>query len=361
VKQKAPRIVTDSRRTVITHREVIGEVVSTDAYTVNEYVINPGEASVFPWLEPQSQSWEYYRFRKCEIHYEPMVSVQKNGQVLMAMEYSSGSPPPPDLKTLMSYHRAVNAPVYRPVSMSLDIGAAFPAGGYKYIRHNNSSASGERKLYDAGVLMVATQGGDGTSGGILSIEFVIEFKTPQVIKPLAPADGLYAGSKTGTQDFVDGTDAATNYAGYVSWPGLAVSAINTIEGIDRAPTAGNGERYLLPAGTYDLRSQLRLISNVTNAAPGFEHVSAEIGTYDPDTNQFAPLQDDILGEATDVTNTGYDRYHTLTPSGLAFFENPVWIAVRVIAGYAAATAAGAMSILTGSHLNIKQLSSYSGP
>jgi hypothetical protein len=347
--------------TTITHTETIGEVKCEEEFTVSEYTVNPGEVSVFPWLSQQSVAWEFFRFTKCEFAVSPLVSVQKDGAIFMAMEYSAGSPPPPDIKTIMGYHKAVNSPVYRKVVMPVDISSAFPAGGFKYIRHNTQPV--DRKLYDAGTLMLASKGGAGEVVGLLSVSYTIKFKTPQVVKPLAPVDGIYAMSKTNHQALYAGTEGKTDFKQNLTWPALGQISIKTIDGVERTVLAGGGTSFRLPPGTYQITSDLNLLTNLeADGVDMNELYSVHVGLWDETTETFTHFDDrseSYASHLAEAPSTG-DHYVNLVNSAIVFLQEARDIVVRVVGLLSAATLIGEVSVLTGSNLTIQQMASSAG-
>jgi hypothetical protein len=344
--------------TVVSHTETIGEIVGSGNYQVQEFTINPGEATVFPWLEQQSAAWEYYRFRSLEFIYTPIVSVQNNGVLLMAVEYAAGTPPPPDLKSIMAYHKAVNSPVYRKVSMPLDISAAFPAGGYKYVRHQTQPT--DRKLYDAGVLMLATQGAAAQSMGLLSVRYVIEFKTPQLEKPLAPADGVMFVAKNGNQQIADGTAGQADYRANATWP--ANFDIGTIDGLIRKNLVSGGQSFVFPPGTYEFKSDVGVLSNLLAAAPSSEEVEVKLGRWNDNTETFTPFDAPSLSAtSSEMPNPlAYNRVYNMVNSTIQFFNEPTEVVLRTLAFLGAATTGGILRLNAGSNLAVRSLTSTGG-
>lgn len=351
---QAPRLrQTSARTTSIHHKETLGEIKCQADFTVNTYIINPGVEAVFPWLSQQAGSWEYYRFSNLRVTYEPLVSTTYTGLVMLAYEYAAGSSPPPDLKTIMSYSDARSSPVYRSCSAPLEIGAAFPAGGFKYVRHVQVPT--DRKLYDAAVLMVATGSGvnPAYACGILSIEYDVIFKTPQVEKPIALVAGVASANKGVAQTVVSTGTTGSISSNFAATP----MAYNTIPGIEVVALSDGGTGFILPAGTYRVTADMQLRSDAAGASAGWEEVSVTLqttadngATYHPLTNPSTSVQS---AEAP-VSPAGF-RYYNIVNDAIIFLEQATTFAVGLAALVTASITSGAVTVRQGSTLNFRQL------
>jgi len=347
--------------TFINHTETLGVINCKDIYEVTEYVINPGVSASFPWLSTQSGSWEYYRFTNLQVNYKPLVATTKDGIVMMAFEYSAGSPPPQDIKVIMAYQKAVNTPVYRPVSAPLDIKSAFPfskQGGCKYVRHNTEPD--DRKFYDAAVLMVATQGGlasPGTDVGVLSISYTIEFRTPQVEKPLAVTANLLSQNKQNQQTVLSSGTSA------VEGIGFGDANFNTIPGATAAVLTGalGGWGFTVPKGTYRISVDNSWYSNAEAATDAAVEIYIEIGTTSDDGDSFTPLPGNPSKQYNQVlseTGSGFVHRGSISSNVLAFVTDEfTTFMVRVTATIGAVLTSGIVALFESGTFNIEKFGS----
>lgn len=98
---------------IITHSEYIGDSISPAAgntFTTQQYALNPGNISTFPWLSGTAINFQHYKFDKLVFEYRPLVSESSSsaagsllsmGSVMMATQYDSPSGIYPTKQTLL--------------------------------------------------------------------------------------------------------------------------------------------------------------------------------------------------------------------------------------------------------------------
>ena len=92
-----PEIVNSANRgsVIIRHREYLGDVNATTAFTLQQYPINPGQQLTFPWLSQVAESFEEYRLRGAIFEFKSLSSdavlssatSSALGSVIMATQY----------------------------------------------------------------------------------------------------------------------------------------------------------------------------------------------------------------------------------------------------------------------------------
>lgn len=301
---------------VITHSELVRELSSTTDFEVVEILLNPGLESTFPWLATQAGSWEFYRFRSLVVHYEPLLSTAHDGLMAMAVEYSVGSSRPPDLKTLMAYQGARSCPVWQKCQMSLDIKSGFPSGGFKYVRHNIEPD--DPKLYDCGALMVVVRKPQvSVSAALLRITYTVEFKTPQVEKPLALADGLLSAVRDSETTLLTYEDVnSASGTGFYHMPFFVDQ--NTL-GATVVTLNDGGKAYVLSPGTYQVLAAATLDSDLKSTTPDEFKVSFKIGTGDATGASYTyPVE--LLKSAYNFYTDGSADLNNFVASGFLYLE-----------------------------------------
>jgi hypothetical protein len=53
------------RNPIISHREFLGDVLSSTTFSSTTYTLNPGLQQTFPWLNAIATNFEQYKFRGC--------------------------------------------------------------------------------------------------------------------------------------------------------------------------------------------------------------------------------------------------------------------------------------------------------
>jgi hypothetical protein len=88
-----PQFDKSRHSTIISHREYLGDVVGTTAFTVADYPLNPGVARTFPWLSSVAQQFQEYRIHGMIFEFRPLITdfigAGQPGVVVMATNYNA--------------------------------------------------------------------------------------------------------------------------------------------------------------------------------------------------------------------------------------------------------------------------------
>jgi len=204
----APNVVGNSKFVRVSHREYLGDVTGSTAFTVQKFQsINPGLSAAFPWLAPIARQYETYFVRSMSFEYETQESTATAGTICMALDYDPSDTAPQNKTQLLSYKGAVRSPGWAPVVMSCSIPDLSVHGAGRFVRAG-TIASTDVKLYDVGNFALATQGFAGaTVAGELYVSYVIDFMTPQsdpeAIRTAASRRILGGGTVNATHIFGD--------------------------------------------------------------------------------------------------------------------------------------------------------------
>lgn len=165
----------------IRHREFLWDVSASTEFAWDEFKINPGLHSTFPWLSAIANRFESYVFHSLRFIYEPAVATTAGGSVMMAIDYDASDIGPETKPTLMSYKDATRAAPWAQCVFHADSSDLHKAKT-NYVRGGTISST-DIKLYDVGNLFVATQGQDAVftgNVGELYVEYDVELLTPQL-------------------------------------------------------------------------------------------------------------------------------------------------------------------------------------
>jgi hypothetical protein len=163
----------------VTHREYLGELSGSVAFSATSYSINPGLQSTFPWLARIASQYESYQFKKLCVEFETEKSSATAGSVMMAIDFDASEAAPVNKQQLMSFHNAVRTAVWSACKYEASQGDLSKFGPRRYVRQG-TVASTDIKTYDVGNLILATQGCADTSVlGEIYLSYEIEFQTPQ--------------------------------------------------------------------------------------------------------------------------------------------------------------------------------------
>ena len=187
-----PEIVNSANRgsVIIRHREYLGDVNATTAFTLQQYPINPGQQLTFPWLSQVAESFEEYRLRGAIFEFKSLSSdavlssatSSALGSVIMATQYDVLDEPFLNKMEMENYEFANSSKpsctFYHPIECKKSL---TPGGGELYVRNSAVPANADARLYDLGTFSIATVGMQADSGvaGELWCTFEVELLKPK--------------------------------------------------------------------------------------------------------------------------------------------------------------------------------------
>lgn len=218
---------TASGNAIIRHREYIGDINATTAFTIQTFPINPGMPNTFPWLSQVANSYECYRLRGLVFEFKSLSSdsvlssatSSALGAVIMATQYNSLSTTFIS-KLQMENHEFANSDkpsctFYHPIECKKSLNPVDEL----YIRDGDIPADADLRLYDLGKLSVATVGMQAASGvaGELWCTYEVElfhqryFAPFKILTDKAQITGATEAAWFGTTvSFVDGNSLGLN-------------------------------------------------------------------------------------------------------------------------------------------------------
>lgn len=183
-----PSITRSSAGCRIKHREYVAPIVAktvsvapfTDGFEVASWPVNPGLASLFPWLSPVANQYELYRFHALKFHYVGRVGSTTGGVLRMAFDHDAMDDDPSTRDVMMSYAGASSDVLWKEQTLQipasrLDLG--MPNGRYTRM---GVHAISDLKTYDCGKLLIAVTGtAVAQELGELYVEYDVELMVPQ--------------------------------------------------------------------------------------------------------------------------------------------------------------------------------------
>lgn len=209
-----PSMKGSSKGLVITHREMIGQIISSSTtlgFEADSFTINPGKFGTFPWLSTLAVNFDQYIMRKLRFYTLSNQSTTVAGRVGIGYDVDSTDVPPADRNEFFSltYH-AECAPWD---SVVLDI----PCDNKQ--RFINSHTVSDSKLIDVGQVIFMSDSIVATSTALsdVIVEYTVELIDPQqavystqsfhaqnssiatldLVPTAGPAIGLPAGAASG--------------------------------------------------------------------------------------------------------------------------------------------------------------------
>lgn len=170
-------------RTLHTRREQIGVVLGSVGYSITEYPINPGNATLFPWLSQLAPLYEQYKIHAMQVEFIPtgsgFAAPNVSGRVVLATDYDVMSPALGSLQEAEGKDPNIPFGPFENAVLRLDPHRLTP--DTKFNRGAQYPAGGDPKTYDAGKVSVVVQGTPNTSQiGIIYVSYAVELITPQL-------------------------------------------------------------------------------------------------------------------------------------------------------------------------------------
>jgi len=173
---------------IVRHREFLGDVLATTAFSLSSYRINPG-VSTFPWLSCIADSFEEYKFRGLIFEFkstssDAVLSTAASsalGTVIMATEYNVLNPNFPNKVSMENYEFANSAKPSECFYHPIECKANLTPISQLYVRSTPVPSGADARLYDLGNFQIATVGMQAAGGiiGELWVTYEIELYKPK--------------------------------------------------------------------------------------------------------------------------------------------------------------------------------------
>ena len=188
----------------VSHREYIGDLKSgtgvPSAFLATVYPLNPGQASLFPWLSKIAANYESYSFNSVRITYEPQAPTTSYGTVILTVDFDAKDDPPANKQQALLKEGAVRAAPWQTCSY-----IAKPSNLHKaktnLVRPGAQPSDTDIREYDIGNLFLCSSGVSTASIplGDVYIEYSIVLTTPTFETPPALLNvGGYISGGTST-------------------------------------------------------------------------------------------------------------------------------------------------------------------
>lgn len=180
-------------------REKVVNLLGSAVYSFNQYVINPGNYILFPWLSTIAANFQFYKFKTLIFSYEQEEygasgSVVSAGKVIFATEYDVGATMalnsfPDDRAMENEYNSDKGAPfaeIFHDVLAGDHTLKHMPLKDYVVNYSNNQlgQANSDNKFFDMGVTQLAVSGTADSSSeiGELYVTYELDLIKPKQIE-----------------------------------------------------------------------------------------------------------------------------------------------------------------------------------
>jgi len=177
----------------IRKREYIGDVISSStvsAYAQQQFSINPGSSSTFPWLSQIARKFQTYKFHGCVFEYKSTSANALNstntslGTVIGAVDYNSATQEFNYKQDLLNTYGGIDVKPSDSFFVGVECDPAKLPVNELYVRADNQPVKSDLRFYDQGQFYVASTGCQGTSVSlgemyvIYDVELMLPISTP---------------------------------------------------------------------------------------------------------------------------------------------------------------------------------------
>lgn len=175
---------------VVRHREYIGDVSSTIAFTNTTYSINPALSTTFPWLSTIAQNFEEYDFKQLVFQFKSTSADALNstntalGTVVGATIYNSVNPAFTSKQQMENYEFAKSCKPSEDQVFPVECAHGENPVEQLYTRDTAVPVGADPRLYDLGTFQLATVGSQAAAViGELWVSYTVELYKPKLDTP----------------------------------------------------------------------------------------------------------------------------------------------------------------------------------
>lgn len=212
-----PQISTGPRRDAdlrirVRHREYVQDITGSVAFALQQLNINPGLASLFPWLSNLAALFESYQFNSLTFQFRTEGGTAQAGKILLAVDWDVLDNPPATKQAMMQERTKADAQTWVNFDLVCDLRDLLKFGVQRYIRNGAAPSVSDLKTYDVGMFNLATQGVTGAPVvGELWVEYDVELITPNTA-PLLLTTERFSGATPTSASIVGAAPVITGGA-----------------------------------------------------------------------------------------------------------------------------------------------------
>lgn len=188
-----PKFNTGMQTNIVSHREYLGDIMGTSAFTNRTYPLNPGMAQTFPWLATVAQNYQEYIFHGLIFEFRPLitdfVTGGAPGVVVMSTNYNSGALNYANKQQMENAEYAVSVKPTLGLMHGIECDPNQTPFKEKFIRSTVVPSGQDSRLYDLGTFQFATQNNPIQNLGELWVSYCVEF-----LKPILPSNPILSST-----------------------------------------------------------------------------------------------------------------------------------------------------------------------
>jgi hypothetical protein len=188
-----PKFIEGNQSTRISHCEFVQDIVvpgAPTAFTNLQFVINPGNPALFPWLSSIANNYQQYELMGMVVHFKSTSTDFSTsgalGSVIMATNYDVLEVPFANKIIMENSQYAVSAKPSLSQLHAIECDPKLTVSDVKYIRNASSSTtvSQDARFYDHGSFQIATVGLSAAAGQVLGelwVTYDIKLLKPEIV------------------------------------------------------------------------------------------------------------------------------------------------------------------------------------
>ncbi len=193
-----PKVHATRKGVVISHREFLGDITGSTAFTSRTYTLNPGSSNTFPWLSNIAGMFQSYKFKGLIFEFNSTSADALNsvntalGTVILATQYNVALPQFVNKAEMEQYEYSVSGRPSRNLTHCVECDPSLQVMEHLFTRTGSIAAGQDYQFYDWGNFQIATVGMQAAATiGELWVSYEVEF-----LKPRIPSGGTWPGDFT---------------------------------------------------------------------------------------------------------------------------------------------------------------------
>jgi hypothetical protein len=195
---QVPKFSTTHATNIVCHREYLGDVTGSTAFTNLQYALNPGMSETFPWLSSIAANYQQYVFHGLIFEFRPLITDfitgGSPGVIVLTTNYNA------DQQAYSSRQEAENAEFAVSVKPTLGLVHMIECKTEETqmrlynVRTGSLAPNIDIKTYDLGLTQVITQNNPAQVLGELWVSYCVEFFKPVLatVNLLDVTEGVHA-------------------------------------------------------------------------------------------------------------------------------------------------------------------------
>nr|QDH87395.1 MAG: hypothetical protein H3Bulk42153_000002 [Riboviria sp.] len=191
-----PKFDSTRQTNVVCHREYLGDIPGTAAFTNRQYPLNPGMAVTFPWLSTVASNYQEYKFHGIVFEFRSLitdfVTSGAPGVVVMSTNYNSDAPVYTTKQQMENAEFAVSTKPTINLMHGVECDDKQTILPQRYVRDSAPPTGQDLRLYDLGNFQFATSSNPVQNLGELWVSYCVElFKPSQADSSSLPGNGRH--------------------------------------------------------------------------------------------------------------------------------------------------------------------------